>query len=337
MGLGKKLLKTTPAGYVAIKAHERRQDPEYQAEKAAQREAKEAAEKVDAEQKDAKRGSGSGSELGAKGVAKRLGVAWPPANGWHGYKASTTGKFKDIIVLLTEDEIVLGNTRLPLATARAVLDGSTVTIQGLDQDMVLPMRSKDNPQLLVDKINSLASPNDDPELEARRTARMYARKEQAAKVAAIAAERKLVAKFAPGLISIKLYANGDIEYSWGNQTGNVTGATARVDQSGSERIFRDTRQAYITIEGPYVSISQKLASEGKMTVQSARQFCARVNQLSQQLATKQQPTQPAAHQPPPAGQVDIPDQIRKLSQLKDQGILTDEEFSTKKAELLAKL
>lgn len=35
--------------------------------------------------------------------------------------------------------------------------------------------------------------------------------------------------------------------------------------------------------------------------------------------------------------VDIPEQIRKLSELKEQGILTDEEFTLKKSELLAKM
>jgi hypothetical protein len=34
---------------------------------------------------------------------------------------------------------------------------------------------------------------------------------------------------------------------------------------------------------------------------------------------------------------DIPDQIEKLSELNQQGIITDEEFSKKKAELLAKM
>jgi len=35
--------------------------------------------------------------------------------------------------------------------------------------------------------------------------------------------------------------------------------------------------------------------------------------------------------------VDIPNQIKKLAELKDQGILSEEEFETKKKELLAKL
>lgn len=35
--------------------------------------------------------------------------------------------------------------------------------------------------------------------------------------------------------------------------------------------------------------------------------------------------------------LDIPDQIRKLSELKDSGILTEEEFTAKKTELLGKI
>ena len=34
---------------------------------------------------------------------------------------------------------------------------------------------------------------------------------------------------------------------------------------------------------------------------------------------------------------DIPDQIKKLSDLKDQGILTEEEFQKKKKDLLDKM
>jgi len=39
----------------------------------------------------------------------------------------------------------------------------------------------------------------------------------------------------------------------------------------------------------------------------------------------------------PATQVDVADQLHKLGSLRDAGILTDEEFATKKAELLARL
>jgi len=39
----------------------------------------------------------------------------------------------------------------------------------------------------------------------------------------------------------------------------------------------------------------------------------------------------------PASGMDIPDQLRKLGELRDNGVLTDEEFLTKKQELLAKM
>lgn len=40
---------------------------------------------------------------------------------------------------------------------------------------------------------------------------------------------------------------------------------------------------------------------------------------------------------PPKIELDIPDQIKKLSDLKEQGILSEEEFETKKKELLTKI
>jgi hypothetical protein len=44
-------------------------------------------------------------ENAARTVAKRLGVPWPPANGWYAYKAPTTPRFRDIVVIFTEDMI----------------------------------------------------------------------------------------------------------------------------------------------------------------------------------------------------------------------------------------
>jgi Short C-terminal domain/Domain of unknown function (DUF4429) len=48
----------------------------------------------------------------------------------------------------------------------------------------------------------------------------------------------------------------------------------------------------------------------------------------------QQPVQQVVQQPAP---VDIPEQIEKLSKLKEQGILTEDEFQSKKQELLSRL
>ncbi len=59
---------------------------------------------------------------------------------------------------------------------------------------------------------------------------------------------------------------------------------------------------------------------------------------------QQQYQQPTPSQAPPqqapqpaSGSSDVTEQIRKLGELRDQGILTEEEFQTKKRELLAKL
>jgi putative oligomerization/nucleic acid binding protein len=156
---------------------------------------------------------------------------------------------------------------------------------------------------------------------------------QAAKAAAAATKQAqeaargpLVAKFSPGILSIKLYQNGTIESKLGS--GSVAGATARVDQAGSQRIFRDTRQAYLTIEGPDISISAKISSNSGLIVGAARKFAASVNKVAQQ------------HTPansPPSAETSIPDQIGKLAELRDKGVLTVEEFEAKKAELLDRI
>lgn len=46
---------------------------------------------------------------------------------------------------------------------------------------------------------------------------------------------------------------------------------------------------------------------------------------------------PEREQAPPGGQLDIADQIAKLAVLRDQGVLTDEEFAAKKTDLLSRL
>ena len=65
-----------------------------------------------------------------------------------------------------------------------------------------------------------------------------------------------IAKYAPGLRSIKLYRDGRIEYR--GHTGSVVGAAPGVDTTGSKRLIRDTREVFLTIEGPSVGISAPL-------------------------------------------------------------------------------
>jgi len=49
----------------------------------------------------------------------------------------------------------------------------------------------------------------------------------------------------------------------------------------------------------------------------------------------QAPVTPAeAPSTPDAGQVDVVDQLRRFAELRDQGILTEEEFAAQKAKLL---
>jgi Short C-terminal domain len=147
---------------------------------------------------------------------------------------------------------------------------------------------------------------------------------EALKAQKSARKAELVAKFSPGLTSIRLYADGTIESSM-HGSGSVIGANARVDQSGSERIFRDTRQAYLTIEGPQVSIAAKLSSNGGLSVKEARKFAADVNSLAQRLTPK------AAA---PATSVSVADELVKLKDLRDSGVLSAAEFEAQKQRLL---
>jgi hypothetical protein len=55
-----------------------------------------------------------------------------------------------------------------------------------------------------------------------------------------------------------------------------------------------------------------------------------------QQAAAEAPPEPAAAPPPapPAPEVDMIEQLKKLAELRDQGILTEEEFAGQKAKLL---
>lgn len=73
-------------------------------------------------------------------------------------------------------------------------------------------------------------------------------------------------------------------------------------------------------------MSKKIAEEIIKTLNDARaQNSSSQNSQSQNSSTKS------------SSDLSIPDQIKKLSELKDQGILTEDEFKKKKAELLAKM
>jgi hypothetical protein len=66
-----------------------------------------------------------------------------------------------------------------------------------------------------------------------------------------------------------------------------------------------------------------------------------VSRRQQERWAHQGPTEPEAYAPPPPAPVaaaappDLVSQLKELAALKEQGVLTDEEFATQKARLLA--
>ena len=87
------------------------------------------------------------------------------------------------------------------------------------------------------------------------------------------------------------------------------------------------------IEGPYqvLDILAPLISEArsKKTVERQSQY---IHQMTPGAFGAPQP--PAAPPAPAAPQVDLVEQLRKLGELRDAGILTEEEFAAQKAKLL---
>jgi hypothetical protein len=138
--------------------------------------------------------------------------------------------------------------------------------------------------------------------------------------------------------------DGRIESAQGG--GPVGGARATVDAAGqlTARITAtrlvltgplalglrkkvDNRELYLMVEGVGWAIS--VAADPAQGA-NARAFAAKINAA----ASAAGPSDEAAVV---GSTVDIPDQIRKLGELRDTGLLTDEEFERKKAELVERL
>ena len=136
-----------------------------------------------------------------------------------------------------------------------------------------------------------------------------------------------------GLGTYRLYEDGTIELErWtaaGHEvcTESVRGAAARVEESGARMLLRDTRQAFLTIEGPYVAISVRIDNYYNVAA-SVQRFAADVNELAQRLGP---PPSAGAHAP------SVTDQLGELAQLRESGVLTDAEFEAMKAQLLERM
>jgi hypothetical protein len=139
-------------------------------------------------------------------------------------------------------------------------------------------------------------------------------------------------------------------------SGPLPGATARVESAGEitsrlsatrlvafgplallARKKVDLRELYLTVEGDGFSIVRKL--DPKKDGENARRFAAEVNALAG--AAGRPATAPRAVAAP-ADSATVPpadpiEQIQRLAQLRDAGVITTEEFEAKKAELLSRM
>jgi hypothetical protein len=126
--------------------------------------------------------------------------------------------------------------------------------------------------------------------------------------------------------SALLITAGQIIY--GHKRLALRGARAAVDTSGNSALAQgwvvkertDTRQLFLTIESDG-SIVIRIVPDAE---DAARKVAAYINSKAGPASDPNRPT-------------DIPEQIRKLAELRDGSIITREEFEAKKVELLAKL
>ena len=99
----------------------------------------------------------------------------------------------------------------------------------------------------------------------------------------------------------------------------MTGMTESAPTSG-QVVLDDVEAPYSVVELITPLISE---ARSKKTMERQSQY---VHHMT--------PPQVPAQAPSPEAAVDVADQLRKLAELRDQGILTDEEFSAQKSKLL---
>jgi Short C-terminal domain len=172
----------------------------------------------------------------------------------------------------------------------------------------------------------------------------------------LAPKERPVAVIAPSLRSIKLYADGRIEYQ--GKSGSVIGATARIDRSGEKHGLRDTRKVVLRIDGPDVAIAAPLPPASLQVSRAAEVFVAQVNEISDGVgrsapapAEQSAPDSPrtidpaiqgdgSTHAAAAAYATDLASmdvligQLERLGKLRESGILTEDEFQEQKTALL---
>ena len=81
--------------------------------------------------------------------------------------------------------------------------------------------------------------------------------------------------------------------------------------------------------------ARKFADRDAQTAADREQAYEEQMAPQEQMGPQEQYAQPAPPPPPAAPQADMIGQLKQLAELRDQGILTDEEFAAQKARILA--
>ena len=92
-----------------------------------------------------------------------------------------------------------------------------------------------------------------------------------------------------------------------------------------------TTRSHIEVHGFAKSYDISIVYRKGIAQCICQEFETAINNYKSQQAAQSNSPQPNAPQP------DIADQIKKLAQLRDEGILTEEEFQTKKTDLLSRM
>ena len=105
---------------------------------------------------------------------------------------------------------------------------------------------------------------------------------------------------------------------------SIIGATARVKRIGARMLLRDTRRAFLMIQGPQVALSVQINNYVNVAA-SVQRFAEQINRVAQTPGWDTTGAHP---------DVSVAEQIRQLSELHDQGVLTNAEFTKAKTRLV---
>jgi hypothetical protein len=134
----------------------------------------------------------------------------------------------------------------------------------------------------------------------------------------------------PGVPTFRLYDDGTLARERRTPAGeevsedSIIGATARVERTGARMLLRDTRRAFLVIQGPHVSLSLEINNYVNVAA-SVRRFAEQINRLAQTLGADTTGSHPDRS---------LAEQIRRLGELHEQGVLTDAEFAQAKTRLV---